>query len=166
LIEPWYCTADVGDWERIVVRTVSGVATQVDYHAHSDKGSGYVYQSGFACLAMLKYLVIFSTLPWDQVPKCDNDQRPIAFVAKGSHGIWSSAGTLTYVNAGIFKLQDITSDGGVHWDSKDSIVPLLYPDSFSGGLAWLNFKGQWGNKGTTSCWWHSIFSECADRRWA
>jgi len=74
--------------------------------------------------------------------------------------MWSSAGTFTYVNAVIFKLQDITSDRGVHWDSKDSIIPLLYPDSFSGDLSWLNFKGQWGNKGTTNCWWHFIFSEC------
>ena len=74
--------------------------------------------------------------------------------------MWSSAGTFTYVNAVIFKLQDITSDRGVHWDSKDSIVPLFYPDSFSGDLGWLNFKGQWGNKGATNCWWHFIYSEC------
>lgn len=26
--------ADVGDWERMAVRTVNGTATQVDYHAH------------------------------------------------------------------------------------------------------------------------------------
>src|SRR5258706_11263286 len=74
--------------------------------------------------------------------------------------MWSSAGAFTYVNTVIFKLQDITSDRGVHWDSKDSIVPLIYPDSFSGDLGWLNFKGQWGNKGTTSCWWHFIYPEC------
>ena len=74
--------------------------------------------------------------------------------------MWSSAGTFTYVNAGVFKLQDATSDSGIHWDSKDSIVSLLYPDSFSGDLGWLNFKGQWGNKGTTKCWWHAIYSEC------
>jgi hypothetical protein len=103
---------------------------------------------------------VISTLPWDQVPKFDNNQRPVAFVAKGSHGMWASAGTFTYVNAVIFKLQDITSDSGVHWDSKDSIVPLSYPDSFSGDLGWLNFKGQWGNKGKTKCWWHFIFPEC------
>jgi len=74
--------------------------------------------------------------------------------------MWASAGTFTYVNAVVFKLQDATSDSGVHWDSKDSIVPLLYPDSYSGDLAWLNFKGAWGNKGTTKCWWHAIFSDC------
>ena len=74
--------------------------------------------------------------------------------------MWSSVGTFTYVNAVLFKLQDKTSDSGVHWDSRDSIVPLPYPDAYSGDLGWLNFKGLWGNKGTTSCWWHSIYSEC------
>lgn len=140
----------------MTVRTVNGVATEVDYHAHDDKGSGYVHQSTLTC----PIIDFISTIPWDRVPKFDNNQRPVAYVAKGSHGMWSSAGTFTYVNAVIFKLQDITSDGGVHWDSKNSIVPFLYPDTYSGDLGWLNFKGLWGNKGTTNCWWHSIFSEC------
>jgi len=105
-------------------------------------------------------LEVISTLPWDQVPKFDNNQRPAAYVAKGSHGMWAAAGTFTYVNAVIFKLQDITSDSGFHWDSKDSIVPLSHPDTFSGDLNWLNFKGAWGNKGKTDCFWHAIFPEC------
>jgi len=56
--ESLYCPSDVGDWERITVRTVNGVATQVDYHAHSGTGSGYVYQPTLTCLATLRYLVL------------------------------------------------------------------------------------------------------------
>jgi hypothetical protein len=64
------------------------------------------------------------------------------------------------VDAVIIKLQDVTSDGGVQWDSRDSLVTLLYPDSYTGEQAWLNFKGNWGNRGTTDCWWHFIHPEC------
>ena len=121
------------------MRTVNGTATQVDYHAHSDNGAG--------------------TIPWAQVLKFDNDQRPIGYIASGSHGFWAKPGTFTYVNAVIFKLQDKTSDKGVKWDTRDSLVTLNYPDTFSGDLSWLNFKGFWGNKGTTDCWWHFIYSD-------
>ncbi|KAG5647808.1 hypothetical protein DXG03_007730 [Asterophora parasitica] len=130
----------VGDWERITVRTVNGVATSVDYHAHGGTGSG--------------------TIPWAQVRKFDNNQRPVAYVAKGSHGFWSGPGTFTYVNAVVFKLQDETSDGGVAWDTKDSLVNLRYPDSYSGNLDWLNYKGAWGNIGQTNCWWYVFHNEC------
>lgn len=130
----------VGDWERIAVRTVNGTATQVDYHAHSDTGAG--------------------TIPWDKVVKFDNDQRPVGYVAAGSHGFWATPGTFTYVDAVIFKLQDVTSDGGVQWDTRDDLVTINYPDTYTGDLAWLNYKGAWGNVGSTSCWWHFIYKEC------
>ncbi|RDB20841.1 Vacuolar protein sorting-associated protein 62 [Hypsizygus marmoreus] len=130
----------VGDWERMTVRTVNGVATQVDYHAHGDTGSG--------------------TIPWSQIVKFDNGQRPVGYIAKGSHGFWATAGTFTYVDAIVFKLQDITSDGGVSWDTKDSLVALGYPESYSDSLGWLNYKGAWGNVGQTNCWWYVFHNEC------
>ncbi|KAF5383689.1 hypothetical protein D9615_003621 [Tricholomella constricta] len=130
----------VGDWERMTVRTVNGVATQVDYHAHGDTGSG--------------------TLPWSQIKKFDNDQRPVGYVARGSHGFWATAGTFTYVNAVVFQLQDVTSDGGVAWDTKDSLINLAYPESYSGNFDWLNYKGAWGNIGATNCWWYIFYNEC------
>ncbi|KAJ8091053.1 hypothetical protein PM082_024661 [Marasmius tenuissimus] len=132
----------VGDWERLAVRTVNGVATQVDYHAHGGTGDAG------------------STVPFDQALKFDNGQRPAAYVAKGSHGIWQTVGTHTYVDVVIFQLQDITGDGGLQWDTRDSLVVYNYPDTFSGDQDWLNYKGVWGNKGSTSCWWYSIYNEC------
>jgi hypothetical protein len=132
-------TTDVGDWERLAVRTVNGQPTAVDYHAHDDKGSG--------------------TLSWASATKFDSNNRPAAYVAQGSHGFWSTPGTHTYVNAVVFKLNDVTSDGGVAWDTKDSIVPVLYPDTYGGDLEWLNYQGAWGNQGQTNCWWHFIVPE-------
>lgn len=133
-----HSTPDVGDWERITVRTVNGAPTQVNYNAHSNAGSG--------------------TIPWDQAPRFDNNNRPVAYVAYGSHGTWASAGTFTYVNAVIFKLQDETSEGGVAWDTRDSVKTLVYPDTYTGLTEWLNFKGAWGNKGTTNCWWYIFYN--------
>ncbi|KZV93823.1 hypothetical protein EXIGLDRAFT_33087 [Exidia glandulosa HHB12029] len=130
----------IGDWERLSVRTVNGTATQVDYHAHSDTGAG--------------------TIPWANVVKFDNDQRPVGYVASGSHGFWAKPGTFTYVNAVIFKLQDVTSDDGVAWDTRDSLVTINYPDTYTGDLEWLNYRGTWGNKGTDKCWWHFIYKDC------
>lgn len=149
-------TTDVGDWERMAVRTVNGIATQVDYHAHSDHGSGLV--TAYYPVAPLKKSI--STIPWVHVIKFDNNQRPVGYVAKGSHGFWATAGTFTYVDAVVFKLQDLTSDGGVSWDIRDSFVNFAYPDTFSGSHNWLNYKGYWGNIGQTTCWWYKIHKEC------
>jgi hypothetical protein len=145
---------DVGDWERITIRTINGTASEIDYHAHSDSGSGVI--------------------PYAQAPKfspsspndppnynsSDPNARPIVYVANGSHGMWSSAGTFTYINAVIFQLQDVTSDGGVYWDTQNSLTTINYPDTYTDSLAWLNFQGDWGNIGSTSCWWYSIYNQC------
>ncbi|CCA75387.1 hypothetical protein PIIN_09371 [Serendipita indica DSM 11827] len=149
-----YVGDHIGDWERITVRTVNGVATSVDYHAHGDTGSG--------------------TIPWSQTPKfipsspnsppststTDPTARPVAYVAQGSHGMWSSAGSFTYVNAIIFQLKDTTSDGGVYWDTVNALTTIGYPDTYSGSQNWLNYVGAWGNKGVNNCWWYGIHDEC------
>jgi len=133
---------------------VNGEPTAVDYHAHSDTGSG--------------------TIPWAQAPKFspsspnappnytdpDPNARPVVYVAKGSHGMWSSVGTFTYVNAIVFKLQDETSDGGAYWDTQNSLTTIDYPDTYTGTLNWLNYKGEWGNEGINDCWWYAIHNEC------
>lgn len=38
----------------------------------------------------------FSTVRWEDVPKLDN--RPVAFVAAGSHGVWSTPGYHVYAD--------------------------------------------------------------------
>ena len=105
------------------------------------------------------FIAFRSTIPWGQVITFDDSKRPVGYVAKGSHGLWATAGTFTYVDAVIFQLKDETGNGGVAWDTKDSIVPMSYPDLYSGLFDWLNFRGIWGNKGDDSCWWHFIYPE-------
>jgi hypothetical protein len=136
------------------VRTVNGEATSIDYHAHDDKGSGTIPYAQTAKFLPSEPKSIPSTTTTDPTA------RPVAYVASGSHGVWSSAGTFTYVNAVIFKLQDATSNDGVYWDTKDALTTISYPDTYSDNLSWLNFKGAWGNKGTSNCWWHWAYSEC------
>ncbi|KAG8830276.1 Vacuolar protein sorting-associated protein 62 [Serendipita sp. 400] len=143
----------VGDWERITVRTVNGVATSVEYHAHSNTAS---------------------TIPWAQVLKfspwnprrpptaniTNPFARPVGYIANGSHGIWQSAGAFNYQNVSGIQLYDITSDDGVYWDTQWSLTMINYPDTYSGTLNWLNYAGVWGNKGQTDCWWYSVYPSC------
>ncbi|KAG8959264.1 Vacuolar protein sorting-associated protein 62 [Tulasnella sp. 419] len=57
----------VGDWERMMVRTVNGVAVSADYNAHAS-GDGV------------------GTMPWAEVKKVAGEDRPVGYVAYGSHG--------------------------------------------------------------------------------
>lgn len=131
----------VGDWERMTVRTVKGVATQVEYHAHSDSGSG--------------------VFPWAQASKVDNQEQLVGYIAKGSHGFWAAAGAFTYAVIPEYQLtlQDETGNG-VAWDLQDDLVVYKYPDMYAGSDGWLNFQGRWGNQGNIDCWWYSQSHEC------
>lgn len=129
----------------IITRTVTldpGMSPEVPY-----------LSTDVSCLS----LRLSSTMPWDRVPKFDNDQRPVGYVAKGSHGLWVRPGTFTYLNAVVFKLNDDTSDGGVVWDTKNSLLTINYPDSYAGPFDWLNFRGRWGNKANNRCWWYFAY---------
>jgi hypothetical protein len=74
--------------------------------------------------------------------------------------MWSSAGTFTYADAVVFKLQDQTTDGGAYWDTQDSLTTINYPDTYNGSLNWLNYEGYWGNEGVNDCWWYAVHKEC------
>ncbi|KAG8683255.1 Vacuolar protein sorting-associated protein 62 [Ceratobasidium sp. 395] len=83
----------IGDWERMTVRTVNGVATSADYNAHSTgNGAG--------------------TKLWSDVLKPSGEDRPLGYVADGSHGVWPGPGTWVYEDIVIYQLKDETADGG------------------------------------------------------
>lgn len=91
--------------QRLQVRTVNGTATTVDYSelpvflglgselmkdTHGGPGSdGYVdlYHD---------QVTDSSTIRWQDVPKIDD--RPLAYVAAGSHGVWSYPGRHVYAD--------------------------------------------------------------------
>ncbi|KAG8691952.1 Vacuolar protein sorting-associated protein 62 [Ceratobasidium sp. 423] len=152
----------IGDWERMTVRTLNGAAISADYNAHSSgNGAG--------------------TKPWSDVLKPSGEDRPLGYVASGSHGVWPGPGTWVYQDASvveswdrsapadkfiqiiIYQLKDETRDGGPIWNAKDSVYPIEYLPSaaYSGDQAWLNFQGAWGNKGQTNCWWYAIVKTCS-----
>ncbi|WWC71643.1 uncharacterized protein I206_105601 [Kwoniella pini CBS 10737] len=127
----------VADWEHLRMRTVNGTPVSADYTTHT----GGRFSAG--------------TFRWEDIEKIDN--RPVAYVAAGSHGIGK-----------LFKLVDITDDEGPIWDTKDHVVPTVYwdgPESrrrlwHRGNSSWLNFRGNWGNKGQDDCWWHRVVGYC------
>jgi hypothetical protein len=72
--------------------------------------------------------------------------------------MWPGVGNFTYFDAKVFKLQDVTSDDGVYWDTQDNLTVINYPDLHSGSLNWLNYKGHWGNK--VNCWQEGKHDVC------
>jgi hypothetical protein len=115
-------------------------------------------------------LLISRTVRWEDVPKIDD--RPVAFVAAGSHGVWSTPGHHVYADVSqplvsfyvhsahkqllnVIKLIDETDDKGPIWDTKSHVIPIQWWHSpsngsriqHSGPLAWMNFRGRWGNLG-------------------
>jgi hypothetical protein len=108
------------------------------------------------------------TLRWQDVPKIDD--RPVAYVAAGSHGVYSFPGRHVYANVrpisrarssfdeqilGVIQLVDETDDTGPIWDTKSTVVPIQWwhgPENgtlvdHAGSLGWMNFIGRWGNIG-------------------
>ncbi|CAE6477888.1 unnamed protein product [Rhizoctonia solani] len=153
----------IGDWERMTVRTLNGVAISADYNAHSSgNGAG--------------------TKPWNDVLKPSGEDRPLGYVASGSHGVWPGPGTWVYEDASVTQCWDRSAPlthlfrllftnsktkpkmgTGPIWNAKDSVYPIEYLSSaaYSGDQAWLNFQGAWGNKGQTNCWWYAIVKTCS-----
>ncbi|MBR0413902.1 MAG: Vps62-related protein [Clostridia bacterium] len=90
----------VGDWEHVSVRllkeTNGGKLTYrpviVDYSAHF----------------MRNYIA------WDEVETVENT-HPVAFTARGSHGMWKDSGAHIYADAFVVQLKDYCSEGTA-WD--------------------------------------------------
>ncbi|WRT68327.1 uncharacterized protein IL334_005303 [Kwoniella shivajii] len=127
----------VADWEHLRMRTINGTAVSADYTTHT----GGRFNAG--------------TFRWEDIEKIDD--RPVAYVAAGSHGVGK-----------LFQLVDLTDDEGPIWDTKNHVVPTMYwysPESrrrvwHRGDQSWLNFRGWWGNRGETDCWWHRVVGFC------
>lgn len=68
---------DVTDWEHLRLRTVNGTAESADFNTHS----GGAFSAG--------------TLRWEEVERTPDD-RPVAYIASGSHGVWPVPGRHVY----------------------------------------------------------------------
>ena len=108
------------------------------------------------------------TIRWQDAPKIDD--RPVAYVAADSHGVYSFTGRHVYASVsltfalctgidmqilGVIQLVDETDDSGPIWDTKSTVVPIQWwhgPENgtlvdHAGSLGWMNFIGRWGNLG-------------------
>lgn len=99
-----------GDWEHIAIRLDGNVPKEVEFSYHHEK----------------------CTQPWPDAPKL-NGNRPIVWLAKGSHGSYPAGATQTYGQQG---LPDLIREGPL-WDARTNLVRLS-------DYAWYPYKGSWG----------------------
>ena len=115
----------VGDWEHLTVRFVDGRPIAVTMSQH---GKAPVFAYGGKTLPMV-------------------DQRPEAYSALGSHGLYPDAAVHKYMDLhNGDALKDIT-DRGTAWKTweRPVISPWRPQGTYEGSLHWLNITADWGN---------------------
>jgi hypothetical protein len=123
-----------------MIRFVDGVPKNIYLSAHSS-GDAYTFAA---------------------LPKASGTQRPITFIAKGTHANYATAGSQKYPVPIIGPISDNTS-AGTYWDVTQNYRGYWFDPSTnvfsvaggagSGGTAqangetasWLNFQGKWGD---------------------
>lgn len=124
----------VGDWEHTMVRFSNGVPQAVWYSQHSS-GQAFTYSA---------------------VEKFNSGDRPVFYIANGSHANYAIAGdhdhTIPGLNLPGGPLEDHTNQGTL-WDPLNNAYLYSYDNStgvfasYTGSdpLAWLSFTGRWGD---------------------
>ncbi|KAI8831709.1 hypothetical protein BC829DRAFT_103031 [Chytridium lagenaria] len=134
----------VGDWERfIIVRTVNGQAVSLDYYTHGGQGVRVVPAND-------------KRVQWVGT-------HPVVYTALGSHGMWPQAAKNTYKTVVlVYDLVDETGDNGSQWQTWNNVSTIMYRPygGYTGAESFLNYKGRYGNKGETDCWYYSAAGSC------
>jgi hypothetical protein len=136
-----YTTAGnhVGDWESATIRFVGGRPSQVYLSQHDH---GQLFNYGDPALQL-------------------SGGRPVLYAAQGSHGLYADAARHTYKSLpNGDTLNDDTSTGGALWDTAAALVTFRPQSTYTGSLAWLNYKGRWGNPKSGCGTLESISGEC------
>lgn len=120
----------VGDWEHMTVRLQDGQPTKLYLSQHSDG----------------------QTIDWGSTSVAMTNGHPIIYSAYGSHGLYASPGTFTYLSIGNGTDLDDDTSAGIAWDSWESlsIVSWQAIGTYTGDFEWLNYTGDWGN-GSSGC---------------
>ncbi|KAJ3201224.1 Vacuolar protein sorting-associated protein 62, partial [Dinochytrium kinnereticum] len=133
----------VGDWERFVVRTQNGQALSLDYNAHGGDGARVVPVND----RRVKWV----------------DGHPVVYAALGSHGSWPTTGVNTYKTVAlVYDLTDETADNGSQWQTWLNVKTIEYKrnGAYSGDESFMNYRGRYGNKGKTDCWFYDLTKLC------
>ncbi|OQV03862.1 hypothetical protein CLAIMM_08848 [Cladophialophora immunda] len=124
----------VGDWEHTMVRFVNGAPTAMWFSQHSS-GEAFTYSA---------------------VQKYNNGDRPVVYVANGTHANYAIPGTHDHTIPGLNllagPLEDHT-DAGVFWDplvnaytySYDNTTGVFTAYNGQDPTGYLDFAGRWGD---------------------
>ncbi len=83
------------------------------------------------------------------------------YAAQGSHGLYPDARRHTYKTLpNGDTLNDDTSTGGAQWDTAAALVTFRPQSTYTGSLAWLNYRGRWGNPKAGCGTLESVSGEC------
>jgi len=147
----------VGDWEHITVRLMWAYDDQTGWSIQPVQIYVPAHDFGFI-------------YEWDEFPK-RNDTHPVVYSAKGSHGIWPTAGRHKYGEAAGEDLTDWTSEGTA-WDTWNYLEAFDYNAKQGlGGSTWplwmsddFTNPGTCGNPSNPACGpifrWGNMENEC------
>ena len=130
----------VGDWEHFTVRLQDGQPSQVFLSQHSGG----------------------QTFNWGDSQIATYNGHPVIYSAKGSHGLYSKTGNVTYLS--IPNGSDLVdeSNAGTAWDTWNNLQVITWQEigSYTGDLEWLNYQGDWGNASDGCGILESLSGEC------
>lgn len=128
-----------GDWEHSTARWSLGECQTVYLSAHDSGGEFPVNSDKFE----------------------REGTRPVYYAARGSHGLYTTAGDHQYffIKPLNFPLIDYTNKG-IRWDPQLVIIPYRPPGQYEGEFEWMNYMGRWGTDGYGCGLIEQIAGEC------
>lgn len=131
----------IGDWEHVSLSFKGSNIPDLMYVSTHDAGVYYQYDNRLNIFTYVKQETRKGLLQKPNFPKFVKvkEGRPVLFIAKGSHGMWSMPGVHRYVR--VPRLYDTTGYGSTWetWKNLEIIdFPYLKP-------RWLYYQGKWGS---------------------
>ncbi|XP_043194620.1 putative vacuolar protein sorting-associated protein TDA6 [Amphibalanus amphitrite] len=141
----------VGDWEHVSLQVQYGEPVSLYISAH-EFGAYYNYNRATNLYQFASQVNRGGFPVSPQYPPTLQVFRthPVLYVARGSHGLWPSAGTHVYSR--LAHLSDVTA-AGTPWKTWQQLELLHRRPP-----QWLSFLGRWGNP--AGCW-HLLGALCA-----
>ncbi|CAH1109412.1 unnamed protein product [Psylliodes chrysocephalus] len=132
----------VGDWERMTLWFDGNNFPKSAYLAAHKSGAYYIYNEG---TGNFQFDHAEESEGINQTPEYPpylhtQDNHPIVFSAKGSHGTWAAPGEYQYNT--VPKLVDKTGYG-VPWNTWNNVE--IYHLGLDSLPYWIRFRGRWGN---------------------
>ncbi|XP_031338239.1 uncharacterized protein LOC116167138 isoform X2 [Photinus pyralis] len=132
----------VGDWEHISLSFNGNGYPDAMYVSVHDAGVYYKYDVKSRQFKYINQVTKKGILQRPKFPKETKMQNnhPVVFSAKGSHGLWSAPGNHYFV-----KVPRLTDENGygIKWETWRNLK--IYFLGTSAIPSWMKYKGKWGN---------------------